>query len=139
MPSLEAVRCAAQEMLPVVVRDQFVRDDAAALEARLAPWTRGGHGCGVLLRAATSAACDRHMQVERAPANRSRLMSKIHWSLRELKDAAREKVSGIATVTGPPFGWAKDRFGLGRSDVYVDAAANGGIVRNVNEFIWLGL
>ena len=49
-------------------------------------------------------------------------------------------MSGIATTAGPPVGCANDSVGLAGSDVYVDAAASGGLlVRNVNEFIWFGL
>src|SRR6266542_3230520 len=101
-------------------------------------------GCGVLLkklRSRRSVFEPRYCTSSAMPAASSRCTSALHWNLRALgRTRVGEMTSGRVITVATPVGDVNDSVGFAGSDVKVATAAIGGLfVRNVNEFIWVGL
>ena len=103
-----------------------------------------GPGSGVLLkklRSRFSVRDARYWSSTTVLANISCWMSALHWFLRAL-GRCRFGVIMFGGPPGPtvPNGWSNDSVGFVGLLLKVNSAAIGGLfVRNVNEFIWLGL
>src|SRR5438128_9906923 len=106
--------------------------------------TAPGPGVGVLLkklRSRWTVSEPRYWRVRAVPLQSSRSTSKLHCVLRALGSSrVGEIMSGRGTAASWPVGFANESVGFAGSEVYVVTGASGGLlVRNVTEFIWLGV